>query len=541
MKKYIYITALIIGMVVTACFSDKGNYDYVALNEIAVDTAGVQVDFVVEQYDSLHIVPSLLFSKETIADEKLAHRWVMYTNSFSNTESEMLELSTEKELHIQVVQEAKAETYAIVYYITDLTTKTVYQQLYTVLVQPSVVSGIMALHEVDGECDVDYIATTNAVPDLPRTKHMRNVIQSITGSKLPGNPVSVSPIRISWSTVNYVYVATDEKLVQLSGKDFSYLCDETELFYQRPEVLKTHRILRDGQIAHTTVMINDRQVHNINNQSSQYWNQTFSDSLRHDADMGDIAVAPYIYMPDSYWTPNIAVFYDTIGKRFVRLPFSFKESAKLEPFVDQVSKAFDVNNIGKDLIWFGIGYNGHGFALMTDYTLYRANFNMDQYILNPDGSTENNEKINDLAVRIYDMSKQPEIKNAKYYDCGEYATLFMYSTERDIYVTSIKSTTLRTSKINADFPADEKITGIMIYNPNYHQQSSLNAVRGNWLYVSTWNGTEGKIYEFAITRNTCEMNNTSGDDKKAPTNVFTGMGKIKDMAVKVQGSGDENR
>ncbi len=539
MKRIIYL--LFIATTFTACFNDKGNYDYISLNEISVDTSGVETNFIVEQYDSLHIEPILLFSKKTITEEKLSYRWGMYTNSISSSESEMIELSTEKDLHMQVIQEAKAESYAIVYYITDTETNTVYQQRYTLHVQPSVVSGVMVLHSADDGCDIDYIATTNAVPDLARTKHMRNVIQSITGTKLPGNPVSVSPIRISWSTINYVYVATDEKFVQLSGKDFSYMCDETELFYQRPDVLMPHRILRDGQIAHTTVMINDRQVHNINNQSSQYWNYTFSDSLRHDTDMGDIAVAPYIYMPDNYWTPNIAVFYDTIGKRFVRLPYSFKESSNLEPFVDQVSAAFDVNNIGKDLIWFGIGYNAHGFALMTDYTLYRADFNMNQYILNPDGSTENNEKINDLAVRIYDMSKQPGIENAKFFDCGEFATLFMYATERDIYVTSIKSTTLRTTKINNDFPEDEVITGIMIFNPNYHQQSSLNAVRGNWLYVSTWNGTEGKIYEFAITRNTCEMNNTSGDDKKAPTNVFTGIGKIKDMAVKVQGSGDENR
>lgn len=176
---------------------------------------------------------------------------------------------------------------------------------------------------------------------------------------------------------------------------------------------------------------------------------------------------------------------------------------------------------------------------MTDYTLYRANFNTDEFILNSDGTTDVNEDINDLAVRVYDLSGEPEIQNAKFFDCGEFATLFMYATERDIYVTSIRSTTLRTVKINNDFPADEKITALMIYNQNVNQMSELASVTGNYLYVATWNGTEGKIYEFAIARNTCEMNNTQSEDKKAPLNVFGGLGKVVDMSIKVQGWGDD--
>lgn len=543
MKKETKIVGLLVAACfVTACYDDKGNYDYVALNEISVDTVGISTIYTLEQYDSLHIVPELCFTQGPIPEEKLAYKWVIYTDNFSNSESDMEVLSTEKELHMQVTQQSKTENYAIMYYITNLEDNTVWQQKYTLIVQPSVVSGIVALHTLNGQSDIDYIATTNAVPGVVENKWLKNILYSTVERKLSGNPVSVSTVRQSGQTgssVNAVYVATDEEFVKLSGEDFSWVCDVNELFYQRPDVLKPYRVLRDGQIAHTTVLINDDDVHNINNQSSQYWNNTFSDALRAESSLGEVSVAPFIYMPDSYLTPNLAVFYDTKGKRFVRLPSSFNETAKLAPFVTQISTAFDVNNIGKDLIWFGIGYNAHGFALMTDYTLYRANFNTDEFILNPDGSSEINEDINDLAVRIYDLSGEPEIQNAKFFDCGEFATLFMYATERDIYVTSIRSTTLRTVKINNDFPADEKITALMIYNQNVNQMSELASVTGNYLYVATWNGTEGKIYEFAIARNTCEMNNTQGEDKKAPLNIFTGMGKVVDMAVKVQGWGDD--
>ena len=80
---------------------------------------------------------------------------------------------------------------------------------------------------------------------------------------------------------------------------------------------------------------------------------------------------------------------------------------------------------------------------------------------------------------------------------------------------------------------------MMIYNPSTYIMSSLADVAGTLLYVATWNGTEGKVYEFAITRNTCEMNNTTagGSNRKAPLNVFGGMGKVVSMCMKLEGTG----
>lgn len=168
---------------VTACYDDKGNYDYVALNEISVDTAGISTTYTLEQYDSLHIVPELRFTQGPIPEEKLAYKWVIFTDNFANAESEMEVLSTEKELHMQVTQSAKTESYAIIYYVTHLDDNTVWQQKYTLIVQPSVVSGIVALHTLDGQSDIDYIATTNAVPGVVENKWLKNILFSTVGRK----------------------------------------------------------------------------------------------------------------------------------------------------------------------------------------------------------------------------------------------------------------------------------------------------------------------------------------------------------------------
>lgn len=540
-----YVFAAFAGsLLFTGCFDDKGNYDYKILNEVYVDTVNVKMSYSLDQYDWLDIIPNVKFTQGVSDENRLSYKWVIYTDKWSKDESTAELLSTERNLHVQIRQPANIDDYAVVLYITDTKTNTVSQVKYTLTIQPSVVSGILAIHTTNGETDLDYIATPKAVPTLDNTKWMKNIYSTVNGRKLSGNPISVSAVRQNNSVINHVYMATDQEFVQLSGKDFTQVCDVSELFHTPPAVLKPHRLLREGQISHVTMMVNDDKVHNINNQASQKWSNIFSDALAPVSSLGEVSIAPFIYMPDSYMTGNMAVFYDKKGKRFVRREFNYWEEAPLKPFVDQTSTIFDVNNIGKDLIWFGIGYNGHGFALMTDYTLYRANFNMDSEIQQGDGTYIPNENISNLAVRIYDLSNMSDIQNAKYFDCGRYATLFMYATDRDIYVCSIKSSTVTVSKINQDFPADEEITGIMIYNPNTYVMSALEPSRGNLLYVSTWNGTEGKIYEFAITRNTCEMNNQTLVDgvvnKKAPLNVFDGLGKVIDMCIKLQGTGTDS-
>ncbi|MBR2379625.1 MAG: hypothetical protein IKA86_01305, partial [Paraprevotella sp.] len=69
---------------------------------------------------------------------------------------------------------------------------------------------------------------------------------------------------------------------------------------------------------------------------------------------------------------------------------------------------------------------------------------------------------------------------------------------------------------------------------------NLTNVSGTLLYVATWNGEEGKIYEFALNRTTCRLNNrtAASGNLKEPLNVFGGMERIVDICVKPQGRGD---
>lgn len=80
-------------------------------------------------------------------------------------DTETIELSTERNLNVQITAPASATPYAVRLYITNKNDGSSYEMKYTVTVQPSVVSGILALHQDADGVDFDYIATGRSCDD----------------------------------------------------------------------------------------------------------------------------------------------------------------------------------------------------------------------------------------------------------------------------------------------------------------------------------------------------------------------------------------
>ena len=542
--------ALSAAVCLSACSEDKGNYDYTDVAEVYVEDGEV-LERSVNQYDYLDIVPNLKFTQG--ADEsRFSYRWVIYLDAWSRDDSEAEEISTERNLHYLVSQAPDSQNaYAVVLYCTDKENGTVSQIDYLVRVNALISSGIMALYETADGCDFDYIATPYAVPSLTSTNRLERTYETSNGRKLAGSPKLIALARengfAASSKVNRVYVATDREMVQLAGVDFTQEAGFDELFYSTPSTWNPLSITRFGQFQRITVMMNGDELRCINNNgSSPRFTYEFSDPVESPSALGEVRLAPYTYFSDAT-TPvsKNVVMYDKAGKRFVRIEAA-SQGTFLSAFPAQGAEAaFDVNYIGKDCRWFGKGYNTYGYALFTDgasQELYVGDFGMPEgtygydadwnYIFTP------NPDVDKIGKAIYNLSAMPEIADATFFDCGQYGPVFMYATNRNIYACSLGSIP-SAMQINEDFPVGEEITAMMIYNPSTYIMSSLADVAGTLLYVATWNGTEGKVYEFAITRNTCEMNNTTagGSNRKAPLNVFGGMGKVVSMCMKLEGTG----
>ena len=123
----IFCLFIIIGSTIS-CSEDKGNYDYININEAYVDTVGQKTSFVVGQYEVLEIIPDIKFTQQ------------------DRNNTLITVLSEEKNLSAAITQAPLSTDYAVVLYITDKETGLVSQTKYIVSVQASILSGIMVLH-----------------------------------------------------------------------------------------------------------------------------------------------------------------------------------------------------------------------------------------------------------------------------------------------------------------------------------------------------------------------------------------------------------
>ena len=537
-----------------ACNEDKGNYDYTELNEISVVSPTAGTYFAIDRYDILHIEPQLAFTQGTMDDSQLDFLWEMYLDDWANTESKAVVLGRERILDAMISRPESTTDYALVLTVTEKQTGAAYRTKYRVAIQPSVLSGLMVLQDDQGRCRLDYLASTYAEPTFVENRHIKDVYAvNNDGTSLAGTPRGVSFSLVEKSSyepqVKNLYVWTDRQAARISSSDFSLEHIDNDLFMVAPQKIDVTNIDRSGRYSYCTVMLNDGQAHALNQQATLSFGYQFSRPLKPNSSIkGNLRFAPFVYEPDLFGsqTGYCAILYDQIGKRFVKVASNYDAEPALFAFNQQeeanITSLFDVNHVGLDMVWMGKNYGSIACAVFTDGNkryLYRMRFNVTSTTTD---SQSGEEVINPMVYRqAYgknDFSAATEGDQARFFECGRFAVnTFMYATTRNIYTYDFNAK--RAILLNDPFPEGEEITAIRIYNVEYFT-ANLQDVSGTLLYVATWNGTEGKVYEFPINRTTLRFNNRDNADGnlKAPYNVFSGFSKVVDMCVKPQGRGD---
>lgn len=516
--KYTFLAICALMLVLSGCCDDKGNYAYSAINEITIDTVGKQTQFEVYQFDVLDVPVDIQFALETVPDEDMEYRWTIFNNAVVGVVTAEV-IGTERNLHAIIRQPSSATNYSLVLDAKNKKSGVATQMTYTVHITSRVVSGLVVLHTDGNESDIDYIATSRAVPGINASRHVRNVYFAANNSKILGTPTFVGSMRVNWKTLNSVYIGTREELYKVSGKDFELENLSADMFLFAPETIDFQSFASLSRTSNGQFLINNGQFHNI---SGQYdFEIMFSHALETNEALGAINLAPFIYIPATFssTTKFEAVCYDRLGKRFVMRPQNGAPTAKISPFTAQSSTIFDVNNIGMDILWFERGYQDYGYAVFQDDAgakwLYIADFNkaMD----------------NSMAMAKHDMTALPGITDARFYSTGSRGPVFLYATEKDIYTFDYSGSGTAV-KINDPFGANEVITAMKVYKP-YATTNRLGEADGTLLYVATWDGTEGRLYEFSLNEANGWLRN------KTPLEVFDGMGRIVDFCFKVEGNG----
>lgn len=549
--KRLNIILMSVLLALSSCYKDEGNYDFTDLNEI---TVGDDVtSYAVDRYDTLKINPQLQFSHGTIPDDQLDFSWEMYLDDWANSEGSATLLSKEKNLCVRISKPASVKDYAVVLNVKNKCDGAEYRFKYNVSVQPSILSGLLVLQNDGGRCRLDYLASPHAEPTFANAHHIADVYAAANASSVEGEPRGVSFTLVTKSSyepqVKRVYMWTDKEIVQMDASDFTRQYANAELFMTPPAVVDVKNVVRAGFYNNMSVMINGTDAHALNQQTSMSYGYQFSGVLLPNSSLsGEMQFSKYVYQPDDFssYTGFDAILYDQKGKRFVKVDHSNSYEPDLKAFemqTDANKQIFDVNNIGMNLDWMGKGNGGQGFAVFSNGDaryIYRCRFNIRSTLENTDGSdseVEINPQVYSVAMAKYDLCAAENGANAKYFDVNRYANTLMYATDRDLYVYDFMSK--KATRVNDDFPENEKITAIKIYNVEY-STSNLNDVSGTLLYVATWDGEEGRVYEFPLNRTSNRLNNRTSatGNLKEPYAVFAGFGKVVDMCVKCQGFSD---
>ena len=87
-KNYIMWFACLIGLLITACYDDKGNYDYKEIGEIRIEGLDEKYECVAFQ-DVLHLEPNVTITDGT---SDLEYFWTINLTSGSATSSEQIKI-----------------------------------------------------------------------------------------------------------------------------------------------------------------------------------------------------------------------------------------------------------------------------------------------------------------------------------------------------------------------------------------------------------------------------------------------------------------
>lgn len=217
MKRYFYITiAVIFPFIVSGCFKDLGNYDYIEINDIVIGDKGFDKPYDIRRdYEPFSIDPEITFTKDPEGNGSYSYEWVAVGQN--KLRGERFVIGTERNLHCDRVM-LDAEQYILYLKVKDLSTDIVFSKDVELTVKATTTEGwLLAGEDENGKGQVDMISISSEI------LFPTNLLKLENGLEL-------SPIRLAWiSNDDY---ADDDRLFT-GTSDGSYRFDR-ETFKGNP-------------------------------------------------------------------------------------------------------------------------------------------------------------------------------------------------------------------------------------------------------------------------------------------------------------------
>lgn len=498
-----------------ACYDDKGNYNYIELDEVTIDTTGcnIQEAYSIDRYDTLYIAPNILYNGQNANDNgnaPLDYTWTIYSNMTGvGVDYSVDTLSTSRVLNEPITRSAQSYTVQL----TVRNRETGVERYFQVAcqVEESITAGWMILYERSdqpGTSDVGLVVNPLVKKNIIKNKEFWNLYSASNG----GKPLDGKPVRIQHTVAalpnDMVIIATENDLVGANNGSFDNNYQFNDFFYDAPANKRITFYGPGGVGMLGETVINDNKIYYTSFSGRR-------NKCLGVAKSGDYQqLAPWASEVRSYMFD--AVVYDQTAQRFLYVP---RNNVNIMNFVaqDTNTAAFDVNNTGMELLMGDWGRQYYDYLLMkkgNDFYLAIANF-ITASVTNTN-----------VGIGLYNITNSPNIANTTSMASSYLGEFVLYGAGNSVYNLKYnQSTTAETLWTATD--SNEEVTCVRLQK--YYYQAlflrmlpNANAV----LHVATYNKStgEGKLYQFTI-------NPASGAILDTPR-IYNVPGKVKDMGWK---------
>ena len=541
MKRLIYYVGVFAGCLValSSCYDDKGNYEYIELEEVSIDTAGtgMQAEYAIMRYDSLYIAPNIYFEGELVTDESLVpldYMWTIFRATTGVGANLVIDTIGYRPA-LDTIITRMGGAYYVQLAVTNRNDGI--RQFFRTMVTISEIfdGGWMVFYEradKPGYSDLALVYNPWVKANSKTNRIYENLYSTNNGEPLHGVPVRCLDIAVSLSSGNnYIGLCTDRTLVGVSENGFERALHFGDFFYQQPD---TEAPVWYGQHGsgvvsgyNSEVMINGGTVYTNTYSFSATEGRTtkFGMPKRAEDEVGELA-------PWNAEVPHATnygvVVYDQTYQCFRYAPFN---SSRLERFAAQDETKFGtdmLNNTGMTMLMsdWGKGTSVSVSLRPHDYSIMAKE--NDRYLVVTNFS-DSAPTDNDLCVGMYKLNgKCAGIIGATTMAASHVGSFIYYGSGGKLYRYAYDAK--GPAKAIWTAPTEGEVVTCVRMMKYYHGTVygyGMVPSADNMVHIATWNEElrEGHLYQYRIDP-------ASGDLKPGQCYDYAIPGRVGDMAWK---------
>lgn len=546
MKRIWFIAAFTLAqiMIFGSCYDDKGNYDYQTIDEIKVTFPGStgkdgNVIYAQKIGEQLVIHPEIAYPDM----ENLSFTWEKYKDNRSK-ETVLLKHAKDLELALEpgdedAVFKWNVGTYSFRFTIKDTVTGQELQRLVKVVVRSTTPIGVYVLHGNESESDLATIENSDFMEGLEEPLLTLDYYSSKNSQKLQGAGRGIIWL---YSGVPGLLVVTDRDGKYINTTTFENIGDLGEICEADAEK-NIQRMGFDGSGGMVYVYTRE-QIYTLSlgDEGPEYtrW-KSFASQKEFNAwdPVPGYFFSDFGFMDNSVCWTSLA--YSRAQHSFMLIDYYYSPYLPALCGDDPYNPKFNPQTVMADMSLIGIDYGRDypdSYYTQDQWAIARKDNGQAIVVLRFNQEGESLEKATcDIQTTLANVQLHPELLAMNCFQMSQDVDgLGYFSTPEGVYSLDVVNGLSGETEplFTPDNPGEEiqKIK-LLKYNDSslVEEEETLNATfterLGLSLYVSTWDGTQGRLYRLFL-------NGEGGIDNTHETEIYEGFNEIRDICFRLQ-------